>query len=70
MGWELIALSEVRSARRYANKLRDSTKNLQYSLGSLGGFDDERTSLEEGITALEDIIKDLFELEGGLSRTK
>ena len=67
MGWELIALSEARSARRCANKLWYTTKNLIYSLGSLGGFDDERTSLEDAITAVEGIIKDLSELEGELS---
>ena len=68
MDWELIALSEVRSARRSANKLWYTTKNLVYSLGSLGGFDDERTSLEEGITTVEGIIEELFDIEGELSR--
>ena len=70
MGWELIALSEARSAWRSANKLRDATKNLIYSLGSLGGFDDERISLKDAVTAVEGIIKELFELKGELSRTK
>lgn len=70
MDWKAEALARVRRTRHDATQLYHRVDSVAYSLHSLGGYDDEALSMTAANKSINRIIKDLFELEGKLSRTK
>ena len=68
MDWKKEALVRARRARLQANNLRRSINGLVYSLDRLGDYDEQSTWPEDTTKIIEGIIKDLFDIEGELSR--
>ena len=68
MDWKAEALARVRKARHNATQLSLMIDYAGDSLSNLQGYDAEQWSMADATKAINCIVKDLFELEGKLSR--
>ena len=67
MDWKAEALARVRRARGLANRLVFVVGDIEYDLCKLEEYDEYR-QMRNTISSIDNIIRDLFELEGKLSR--
>lgn len=70
MNWKAESLARARRARLQANNLRHSIDNLEYSLHSLGGYDDKCALLTDVVDTINGVVRNLFEIEEKLSRVE
>ena len=68
MDWKAETLAGARRARMQANNLHHNIDDLKCGLHNLEGYASECALMEDAITIIEDMVEDLFKIEGKLSR--